>query len=108
MTEMTLRQAYCQRHGCAENDFGPRFMAEVLYPQARLLMRLIGASALRFETDLALVTYCGELRTETEIENELRIFAVMPENQQFVRRVLKIRVSGRRFARLAERCGLIR
>ena len=76
----------------------------VIYPHAWPLAVLGGYRADRFVPDRALVNYCGGLRTRADVESELREFARLPENARFARRLLRVRISGRRLRRLASIC----
>jgi hypothetical protein len=100
----SLKQAFCRTHACSLENFERKAFLAALYPHARVLTWFGGAQAECFVADRALIGYCGRLCSIQEIDSELREYATHPENRRFVRRVLRLRVSGRRLKRLAAAC----
>lgn len=100
----TLKEAFCRRFSCPPDDFVRRALIASLYPQARLLTLFHGDRSERFGLDRSVVAYCGRLRAVGDVEQEVQEYANMPENRRFGRRVLRLRLSGRRLRQLAQTC----
>lgn len=100
----TFKEAYCEKFSCRPEDFGRRAFMKTLYPQALPLALLGGYRSSRFARDRVLIDYCGSLRSFKEVEAEIKEYTQLGENRRFLRRTLRLRVSGRRLARLAAEC----
>ncbi|MBI5770187.1 MAG: hypothetical protein HZA93_20595 [Verrucomicrobia bacterium] len=98
--EPTLQAAFCRKFGCTPDQFEQKVFLRSLYPHARLLTFFIGHRAESFALDRALVRYCGRLNSRAAIDAELREFARAPDNARLSRRLLRLRISGRRFRQL--------
>lgn len=100
----TFRDAYCRRFVCPPLEFERRVFFAVAYPHVRLLLMLGLYSTEHFSPDRALIAYCGILHSMRQLDDEVRDFARLPENRRFSRRVLLLRISGRRLKKLAAEC----
>ena len=98
--QKTLRDAFCRKQACSDEDFLRRAFWRTLYPQAWPLALLAGHRAERFSADRALIAYCGRLTSLHQIDAELAEFSALV-NRSFVRRSCRLRVSGRRLKKLA-------
>ena len=100
----TFKEVYCENYSCPPEHFGRQVFMKTLYPQARPLALFGGYRSARFARDRVLVDYCGTLRSFKEVEAEIKEYTQLGENRRFLRRTLRLRVSGRRLARLAAEC----
>ncbi len=98
-----FRRLFGERFGCADSEYTERALEMCLYPQARfvapLLRRLLPHF---FARDLQFLEYLGKAPNMSEAEAEVRIFSQTNQvHRGFLRHRLRLRVSGRRAARLA-------
>lgn len=99
----TFSSAYCLNRRCSADRYDRRVFWQTLYPHARVIAFFLGFRAECFSADRGLISYCGRLTSVAAIEKELAEFAGFP-NRGFLRRVCRIRVSGRRLKKLAVQC----
>jgi hypothetical protein len=103
MKQKDLRRLFCERFGCDESEYSQRALEMCLYPQARWLAPLL--RKLRpdfFATDLQFLNYLAETPNMREAQVEVSNYS--QRNQllhSVLRQKLRLRVSGRRAARLA-------
>lgn len=100
----TFRQAYCRKFGCPAADFERRVLWAVVFPHVRLLLAMGMYSTDHFSPDRSLIEYCGILHSIRQVGDELHDFGRLGENRRFSRRVLLLRVSGRRLQKLVTEC----
>ena len=94
----TVRELYLEQRQIAPADFEQDLLQRTLYPHARLLHRLMPASACRryFSIDLEFVRAIGLLRNRRDFRGECLEFQRDPANHKFSRSVLRLRISGGR------------
>lgn len=99
----TFRALWCAKTGCAVEEFEPRVFRLALPFHARLLAPLIRRLSPRFFTeDLWFLREVGDTRSWGELINEInRFHGRNIRDPGTVRRVFGIRISARRFLRLA-------
>jgi hypothetical protein len=100
----TLKERYCRMHFCPLEEFEQGAMRDSLYPLAKLLAALGGVHSRHLRIDRSLVDYCSRLESLAQIDAELREFASSPANRSFIRGALRVRLSGRKFRKLAAGC----
>ncbi|HVY70089.1 MAG TPA: hypothetical protein VHH73_09180 [Verrucomicrobiae bacterium] len=99
----TLQQRYCEQTGCPPGQFEEKIFNECLPPSAMPLARLVRRFRPHFfQSDFLAIRYCGEATSFQAIRSEIDSFA--QENRDrggFLRRNLKLRISGRRLMDVA-------
>lgn len=105
MATRDFRTLFCERFGCPPSEYEERIFRQCLYAHAKLLAPL--ARRLNpefFKTDFKLLQYLGLTTTPQEITNELADFRdANHKRKNFFRTGLKIRVSGRKVASVAQK-----
>jgi hypothetical protein len=97
----SFRELYCERHGLPAERFEDALTARAWYPHARLVRGLMRLAYPKFlEPDREFVRAVGDLRTRRLFTNEAADFHMHRANRNFVRRVLKARVSAERLRRV--------
>jgi hypothetical protein len=98
-----LRRLFCERFGCAESEYAERALEMCLYPQAKFLAPLLRkVSPNFFSGDLQFLDYLGNTPNMREAQVEISNFSQGNQMRgSFLRERLRLRVSGRRAARLA-------
>lgn len=72
-----------------------------LYPSGKLVRFLVKkAEADLFAADREFIRRVGQLTGSVGLDAELRAYTADPENRRFLRRGLKMRVSGKKVSRL--------
>ena len=96
---------FCERFRCPPSDYEQRVFRKCLYPHARLLAPLIRLLNPNFFTDdFKFVHYLGEATGTREVNAEMLAFQDTNRGKpSFTRTGLRIRVSGRKAAALAQR-----
>ncbi len=90
----TFAELFCSQQGVAPGDFNRVVLRRSLYPQARLIARLVeGMEPDFFASDRDLVSAVGALRRARDFPAEVSEFIHHPDNRRPVRRHLKIRLS---------------
>ena len=98
----TFEQVYCERHNCTPRQFQRKLFARGMYLHARpfaLFIRLVNARF--FAADDSLVRSVAQATTMRAVREEVRDYFWDSENRNWLRQVLKIRVSGQRIKNLA-------
>ncbi len=100
----TLKEAFCERYKCPEDQYMRRAFRKCLYRRALPFARILTAlSPEFFQVDLDVIERMGSARNWRELHAELRAFST---NSRLRTRPLRsqfhIRVSGNRIRRLAE------
>jgi hypothetical protein len=103
MGTKVFKEIFCERFGCSASEYAERALGMSLYPHARIL-----APVLRklqpgyFSVDLRFLEYLGKTPDIREAEVEIMNFSEANRmDRSLLRSRLRIRVSGRRAARLA-------
>lgn len=104
MHDKTFAELYCELRGLSPHEYTEAVLKETLYPQARMLKRLLPLVASRhFASDVEFVNSVGLLRRFRDYTLESEEFAHHPENSGFWRITANLRVSTRRMRRLVRR-----
>ncbi|MBC8009432.1 MAG: hypothetical protein H7067_04975 [Burkholderiales bacterium] len=104
MHNKTFAELYCESRGLKPQQYMEAVLKETLYPQARLIKRLLPWYASRhFASDVEFVNSVGLLRRFRDFTFESEEFAHHPENSGFWRVTANLRVSTRRMRRLVRR-----
>jgi hypothetical protein len=106
--ERTFRELYCSRFDCRPERFERAVVLRCLHrrclPVATLCYRL---SPKFFEAELATLRYMGDALTMREIMVEMDAYSfAMRSRGHWFKRVLRVRISGRRIKRLARAVGV--
>lgn len=101
----SFRETFCERMGCADADYPARIFRRTLYGHARPLA--FGLRLLRpdhFTIDDELIEVAGNARSWDEFNQALESHAFNNKLRGgFLRRQLKLRVSGQKLSRIAVR-----
>ena len=105
MASPELRVLFCQRFGCPSSEYEERAFRECLYLHARLLAPLLRwCTPELFSEDFKFIRYLGEATNAREVKANAADFQdANLAHRSFWRTRLKIRVSGRKAGRLAQR-----
>ena len=103
MCEKDFRELFCERFGCGESEYRERALQMCLYPQARWLAPLLRKLQPDFfASDLQFLDYLGKAPNMREAQVEVSNYSQANQLlRSFLRQKLRLRVSGRRAARLA-------
>jgi len=97
-----LKAVFCGRFDCSPEHFEQLAFRHCLPGHARILAPLVLRFAPRFfQADLQLIRDLGNVSDWRSARAEILIFQEDAANATFLRRTLRIRVSGRKAARLA-------
>jgi len=100
-----FRTLFCEQFDCTQAEYEERALRACLYRRARPVAKL--ARSLKkscFGLDFTLLRYLGDTRSPEEVRVELAAFKdANNARPHFFRNALRIRISGRRVARLAQR-----
>lgn len=100
----TFQSRFCRRFRLPGEAYGPVALSCVLYPHARALrLGLLLFDRHFFDADGEFVRAVGGLARRGEFEAEAQDFRHHPDNLRFARRVLRLRASTARMARLFHR-----
>ncbi len=100
----TFQIRFCRRFGLPAEAYGAVVLSGVLYPHARVLrLGLLLLDRHFFDADREFVRAVGRLVRRDEFEFEAQDFRHHPDNLRFARRVLRLRASTARMARLFHR-----
>ncbi len=95
---------FCEKFKCAPSEYEERVFRECLYRHARLLAPLMRRLSRHFFSED--FKFIGYLAQATDLRDALSSAADFQDSNQghfsFLRLVLKVRVSGRKAAKLAE------
>ncbi len=101
----SFREAYCQQAGCRDSDYPTRLFRQILYRHALLVasgLRLIKPE--HFAIDEELVEMAGNARNWDEFNQAIESHAFSNKLRGgFMRRQLRLRVSGQRLSRIVAR-----
>ena len=98
-----FRRLFCERFGCTEAEYAERALEMCLYPQAKMVAPILRILSPRyFAGDLQFLDYLGNTPDMREADVEVRNYSQMNQLQRgFLRHGLRLRISGRRVAKLA-------
>jgi hypothetical protein len=102
--ETSFKNRFCDYFDCPLTDFEGRVFGEIVYPHAAWLVPLIRRWQPKFfAEDLRFISFLGTATGLVDVTAELRAFRETCRNHDgLLRRLLKVRVSGQRAARLAK------
>ena len=100
---MTLKQAYCQRAGCADGEYLRRVFKGTLYGHARPIAPFIRFFRPNyFALDYELLDTAGGARTWKELSDAIEAYSFSNKLRgNMLRRKLRVRVSCHKLGRLA-------
>lgn len=97
----TFEEIFCERHRCDQGEFRRLVFWRCVPPHARWVAFLLGAPhAKRFDADRELIGDLGRCKNSRQVREQLRDFVKHPDNRRWLRRVARLRVSGRRAGKL--------
>jgi len=96
----TFAEKFCARHDVAPEKYEEVVLKRSLYPVARLLRPVLALKANYFAADREFIRGVGQLTLSGDFDSEAQDYLDHPTNRGFLRRVLKLRVSGRRLRRM--------
>jgi hypothetical protein len=96
----TFAEKFCVRHGVAPEKYEEVVLKRSLYPAARLLRPVMLLKANYFAADREFIRGVGRLTRSSGFDSEAHDYLDHPNNRGFLRRVFKLRVSGRRLRRM--------
>lgn len=105
MPDETLQERFCSRFNCPPQDYVRRAFRMSLYPHAKLILAPLGwIMPSLVATDEAFIRKLGQARSMRDLMPDLLNFQSGNRWQRtFLRKTLRLRVSGRAAARLAAR-----
>jgi hypothetical protein len=93
---------YCQRHQFSPDDFTEKVLWECMRPLQRPIARLIWLfNEDFFKSDLELINQVKDASTYAKVREITKFLSKEPSNSNFLRRVLKIRISRSKLLDLA-------
>lgn len=99
-----LREAYCARHGCPPEQFARRLFWEALYRHAVVAAPLLlWLNYDYFSPDRSLIVHAGDATSVARIREEVRDYFWDSSNRGWLRRTLKLRISGQRLKQISRR-----
>jgi hypothetical protein len=98
-----VKAGFCERYGCAPDEFERRVFWRCLYRHALPLAGVIWACNPEFfKTDLQAIRLIGTATSAREVLAEVNSLRDDPRTRsRFLRESLRIRISGKRLLRLA-------
>ena len=101
MAAHTLRERYCERFNCPPQEFRERVFWQCVPPQAAGLAQLIRPmKGGLFEPDWELIEQVADSTSLEEVHAEIEAFRYHHPPTGVMRKVLRVRVSGKRLLRL--------
>ena len=101
----TFRSIYCQRHGCDERWFAREVFYAALYPHAIPCVWVLGGFGGRyFRADRELIDAAATITDLDRLEAEISSYLMDADNQRWLRRVGRLRLSTRRLSRCVRCC----
>jgi hypothetical protein len=98
----SFMQKYCQKHQCPPEDFAVRVLWHCIHRYRRPLAWLIWLyHADFFQSDLELIEHVKDATTCAKIRDTVKFFSKQPSTSNFLRRVLKVRLSRSQLLKLA-------
>jgi hypothetical protein len=103
--ERQLKELFCERFDCPPSEYEERAFRKCLYLHARPLAPLIRLiSPNFFAEDFKFMRYLGDSTSLREVRvDRMNFHDANRSNPKFLRTALRIRVSGRKATRLAQR-----
>jgi hypothetical protein len=100
----SFREAFCERFACPPEEFEKRVLRRALYRRSRPLSALLYSWNPRFfDLDLRTIRQLGLARSSEEFRAEIDSFRFESRMQRgFLKRTLRLRISGKRLMRLLE------
>jgi len=96
----TFAEKFCARHGVTPEKYEEVVLKRSLYPAARLLLPVLVLKANYLAADREFIRGVGRLTRSSGFDSEALDYLDHPNNRGFLRRVFKLRVSGRRLRRM--------
>ncbi len=98
-----FKDLFCQQRRCPESEYTERAFQECLYGHARFLAPLLRRRSPKlFAPDLRFIEHLGHARGMREAKADMQDFDDVNRGPtSFLRRTLKLRVSGRKAMRMA-------
>ncbi|HVU25299.1 MAG TPA: hypothetical protein VHE13_14315 [Opitutus sp.] len=98
----TFREAYCTKHQCPPAEFAARVFWHTLYRHALFVAPLlIWLNYDFFSPDRSLIGHAGDATSVSRIRDEVRDYFWDSSNRGWLRRTLRLRVSGQRLKNLS-------
>jgi hypothetical protein len=98
-----LRTLFCERFGCSPSNYEQRALRKCLYPHAKIiapLLHWIKPGCL--ERDLDFINYLGSAKNWQEVKAGFAALQYQDSTEpSFARNALRLRISGRKAAKLA-------
>jgi hypothetical protein len=100
----SFREAFCQRFACSPEEFEKRVLWRALYRRSLPLSALVYSWNQRFfDLDLRTIRQLGLARSSEEFRAEIESFRFESRMQRgFLKRTLRLRISGKRLMQLLE------
>ena len=98
---LTFAEKYCSAHKIEPEQFRIAVFCRVLYPRANRIKNLLKLIPGFFEADYEFIDGVGRITELWGFDGEEADFIQHPGNRRFLRRALRLRVSGRRLKSLA-------
>jgi hypothetical protein len=100
----TFAELFCQRYHIPPQRYAPAMFRRCLHRRAWLLLPLARLLPGRFfAADYELIHEVGRLTRASGVSDELALYYRQPGNRGFLRRRLRLRISGARVSRLVHR-----
>ncbi|HWA87211.1 MAG TPA: hypothetical protein VG710_13370 [Opitutus sp.] len=100
----TFREAYCAQHECPPEQFAARVFWRSLYPHALpVAPLLLWLNYDYFSPDRSLILLAGDATSVTRVREEVRDYFWDSANRGWMRRTLRLRVSGQRLKNVSRR-----
>jgi hypothetical protein len=100
-----LKALFCERFRCPPSEYEKRALRKCLYLHARIvapLLRLLNPGC--FERDLVFIDYFGKAKNREEVITEVAASRYQDATKpRFTRNTLRLRVSGRKATKLADK-----
>lgn len=97
----SFSELYCRRHGIERARYADTMFWRCLHRRAQVFAFLIRPLAPDFfQADYELIHSVGEITSTKSLPDELANFSLHPSNRGWLRRRLKLRISGRRLYRV--------
>ena len=100
----SVQSRYCEEKGCDEGAFHKRVFWECLHRRALILVPFFGGwKSDYFAADRALIAEVARATRMSQVAEDIAAFGLEPDNTRWLRRIARVRISGRRVQRLARR-----
>lgn len=102
--ERCLQEIFCERFRCPPEEYEERFFWMCVRPNVIFLAKILWIFYRRiFYTDLEMLKQLGRTTSSRELRYELESFRHYHPPRGFIRRDLKVRVSGRRLLKIGSK-----